>query len=528
MKSVLTLLLFLNLALHSFLWAQSKQALEINTLVITHITVIDATGAPAKSDMSVVISGDRITALGKASQVRTPKGAQVVDATGKYLIPGLWDMHVHTLWRDWFETFFPMFIANGITSVRDMYGDLERLTQLRNEQALGKLLAPRVVASGPIVDGPEPVWPGSISVSNESEARQAVTSLKQRGVDFIKVYTLLPRDAYLALANEAKKQGIPFAGHVPHSVGAAEASDAGQRSIDHLSDILLACSTDEAELRAEMLEARMNPKSPIASQERTRARLNRLLDTYSEAKATDLFARFVRNGTWQCPTLTQLRGDTFIEDGNFTNDSRLKYIPPSVKEIWDPRDVRAGYRMAVGFDLAKREFQKQLEVVGAMRRAGVEFLAGTDTPNPYCFPGFSLHDELALLVDAGLTPIEALQSATLGPAKYLGKLDSLGTVESGKIADLVLLDANPLEDIRNIQKINTVIIGGRLISPSERQEMLAGVEATTNQRASGWFIDMLVSHMIESAMVVVLLTIFLPLYLYYRQKRRRVRSLREP
>jgi len=272
----------------------------------------------------------------------------------------------------------------------------------------------------------------------------------------------------------------------------------------------------------------MNPKSPIASQDRTRARLNRLLDTYSEAKATDLFARFVRNGTWQCPTLTQLRGDTFIEDGNFTNDSRLKYIPPSVKEIWDPSDVRAGYRMAVGFDLAKREFQKQLEVVGAMRRAGVEFLAGTDTPNPYCFPGFSLHDELALLVDAGLTPMEALQSATLGPAKYLGKLDSLGTVESGKIADLVLLDANPLEDIRNIQKINTVIIGGRLISPSERQEMLAGVEATTNQRASGWFIDMLVSHMIESAMVVVLLTIFLPLYLYYRQKRRRVRSLREP
>src|SRR5262249_9860870 len=208
MKSVLTLLLFLNLALHSFLCAQSKQALEINTLVITHVTVIDATGAPAKPDMLVVITGDRITALGKASQVRAPKGAQVVDATGKYLIPGLWDMHVHTLWRDWSEAFFPMFIANGVTSVRDMYGDLERLTQLRNDQALGKLLAPRVVASGPVVDGPKPVWPGSISVSNESEARQAVTSLGQRGVDFIKVYTLLPRDAYLALANEAKKQGI--------------------------------------------------------------------------------------------------------------------------------------------------------------------------------------------------------------------------------------------------------------------------------------------------------------------------------
>jgi adenine deaminase len=184
--------------------------------------------------------------------------------------------------------------------------------------------------------------------------------------------------------------------------------------------------------------------------------------------------------------------------------------------------------MAVGFDLAKRQFQKQLEVVGAMRRAGVEFLAGTDTPNPYCFPGFSLHDELALLVETGLTPIEALQSATLGPAKYLGKLDSLGTVESGKIADLVLLDANPLEDIRNIQKINTVIIGGRRISSSERQEMLVEVEATTNQRASGWFIDVLVSHMIESAVVIVLLTLFLPLYLYHRQKRRRARSLREP
>jgi imidazolonepropionase-like amidohydrolase len=326
--------------------------------------------------------------------------------------------------------------------------DLLRLRQdFAKNIAKGSLPGTRMIVASPIIDGPRPICPNSIAVSNEDEGRKAVRDVKKSGADFVKVYSLLPRDAYFAIADEAKRQGLTFAGHVPSSVSPAEASDAGQKSIEHLTGI--------------------RPRRAMA------------LETYNDSKAAELFARFVKTETWQCPTLTVLRTHAYLGDENFRRDHRLKYIPPPVRERWGQRIANRNEENSAD---ANKVFQKELEIVGAMRKAGVQLLAGTDTGNPFCFPGFSLHEELALLVIAGLTPVEALRSATLNPAKFLGLDKTLGTIDQGKIADLVLLDANPLEDVRNTQRINAVISNGRLFDRKALNKMLADAEAATNQR----------------------------------------------
>ena len=292
------------------------------------------------------------------------------------------------------------------------------------------------------------------------------------GSDFIKVYSMLPRDAYFAIADEAKRQNMVFAGHVSEFVSAGEASDAGQKSIEHLTGVLVACSAKEGELRKEN-EARLRAdgfRGDTMTLEQSRA-----LDSFDAKQAAALFARFKRNGTWMCPTLSVLRAHAFIGDPNFRNDPRLKYIQNFLrKQFWEDA-FGFSSRAAEDNARARRVFQKQIAVVGMMKRAGVDFIAGSDTANPYVFPGFSLHDELALLVQAGFTPMEALQAATRDPARYLGRLDSVGTIEKGKIADLVLLDANPLAEIGNTRKINAVVVGGTLITKPELDKMLADV-----------------------------------------------------
>src|SRR6266478_4313890 len=440
-------------------------------LVFTHVTVIDATGAVAKPDMTLVIRDGRIAELGRSGKIRPPKGAQVVDASGKFLIPGLWDMHVHE-WNK--EAFFPLFIANGVTGVRDMFSPLPPIKQWRAEVAAGTTIGPQVAAAaGIILDGPNPgCAPCSIAVGNAAEGRKAVLTVKEMGADFIKVYSMLPRDAYFAIADEAKRQNMVFAGHVPEFVSAGEASDAGQKSIEHLTGVLVACSAKEEELRKEN-EARLRAdgfRGDTITLEQSRA-----LDSFDAKQAAALFARFKRNGTWMCPTLSVLRAQAFIGDADFRNDLRLKYIQNFLKKQFWEDAYGFSSRTAEDNARARRVFQKQIEVVGMMKRAGVYFIAGSDTANPYVFPGFSLHDELALLVQAGFTPMEALQAATRDPARYLGRLDSAGTIEKGKIADLVLVDANPLAEIGNTRKVNAVVVGGRLITRPELDKMLADV-----------------------------------------------------
>jgi imidazolonepropionase-like amidohydrolase len=292
-------------------------------------------------------------------------------------------------------------------------------------------------------------------------AARAVDDLKGRGADFIKLQSLIPREAVFAIADEAKKQGITFVGHVPDGVRASEASNAGQKSFEHLIGIFEGSSP----LEDEFIKGAKTEK--------------KFLSTYDPKRAATLLALLAKNQTWQCPTLVWERGGNLIDQTDFAHDTRAKYVPAYWKDVTWKRFTEEVEQDFNTDDLATRKqfVEKELEVVNAMHRAGIPFLAGTDTPpGVYIFPGFSLHEELQRLVAAGFTPMEALQTATLNPAKFFGMADRLGTIETGKSADLVMLDANPLEDIRNTQKIQAVFVNGRYLPRVELDRMLAGAE----------------------------------------------------
>ena len=469
----------------SFLPAQS--------LVIEHVTVIDATGGATQKNVDVAIDGDRIVTITKKFKPLPSQAQRIrfVEGKGKFLIPGLWDMHVHLGPP---EIFFPLLIANGITGVREMFSGIpmQTIRQWRaSRDAIGPDV-PRIVAPGfldgpPLLSGGQPP-PGAIAIGTAEQARSAVRALAATGVDFLKVYNSIPRDAYFALAEEARAIGIPFAGHVPEAVSPAEASDAGQRSQEHLINIMLACSTKEEELRAARVELMLSQKISGEARMRELGFPNPagLFDTYDPKKAAALFQTFVRNGTWQTPTLVLLDSFARARDEDVISDPRRKYFPKAWTQAWDPRNTFFLKDLFVPTD---REYnglnvrirvllERYQQLVGDMHRAGVEFLAGTDANGVSpVMPGFALHRELELLVASGLTPLEALQSATRNAARYLAAAKEAGTVEVGKAADLVLLNADPLLDIRNTQQIDSVVMRGRYFSRGDLDAMLAKVAA---------------------------------------------------
>lgn len=474
MKKLLAILLSFGLPVLSLAQANG----HAQSLVIAHVSIIDATGRAPMADMTVIVRDGRIIELGPSNNVRVPHEAQIINGAGKFLIPGLWDMHVHLAgvsanpaWSK--EIVLPLYLANGITGMRDMGSDLQVIKAWRKEIADGALPGPRIISPGPMLTRRKSKQPETLGVTNADEAVAAVRSLKQQGADFIKIISLA-REPYLALADEAKKQNIAFAGHVPEAITAAEASDAGQKSIEHLSGILIACSSREDELRAARTAAFAKPDGAAFARIITET-----LDSYDASKAAALFARFVKNGTWQAPTLVWSRVEAYMDKAS-ADDTRLKYLPRAVRAEWQPTKLTANTKPEE-FALQQRVFAKYLEIVGAMQRAGVQIIAGSDSLDPYVFPGFSLHEELTLLVKSGLTPMEALQAATRNAAKYLGLLNDYGTVEKGKIADLVLLDASPLADITNTQKISAVILGGRFMDKVALDQMLANVEKAANK-----------------------------------------------
>jgi imidazolonepropionase-like amidohydrolase len=440
-------------------------------LVITHVNVIDATGAPPLTDMTVIVREQRIAELGKSAAVRAPAAATTVDGRGKYLIPGLWDMHVHEVFGDWLprnEQVVPLlFVANGVTGVRDMGGDLDVLKEWRARIAAGQMLGPRMYIAGPMLDGPVPRFPSSAPVANANDGRKVVDDLRDRGVDFIKIQSLIPRDGYFAAAAEAKKVGLTFVGHVPDAVRASEASDAGQKSIEHFTGVFEGCSTIEDQL----INGRPRGPGPNVS-------------TYDAARAKTLIALMARNRTWQVPTLVWERGQWLVDDIDKTHDPLIKYAPAAWKDRTWPMFVH-DIMQTMDTDplpVRKRFFQMELEMTLAMFRAGVPFMAGTDTAaGVHVFPGFSLHEELELFVQAGLTPMQALQTATRNPAEFMGRLADMGTVAQGKLADLVLLDANPLDDIANTRKIRAVVLAGRYFDRASLDQMLQTVEKAAAQ-----------------------------------------------
>jgi imidazolonepropionase-like amidohydrolase len=465
--------------------AQAPPRAGITIIALTHVTVIDGTGAPPKPDVTIVLAGYRIADIGKGIPI--PHQARIIDATGSFVIPGLWDMHAHPddpeLWPSHptepeKTAQLTLLIANGVTGIRDMGGDLRHLQDWRTRIGASALIGPHIRACGPLLDGPKPMWPGSLAISTPEQARQAVIDLRRQRADFVKVYSGLSREAYFAIADEARKLKIPFAGHVPDSITPAEASDAGQASEEHLIQIIESCADKDA------IKKKLDELHDAAPAARRRAYIETLLATFDQKKADALFARFVKNNTWITPTIVAWQNNASYEEESAKYAERMKYLPRYIREYWDPKNNahlknRTPERLAAEKLLVK----KYLEIIAAMQKAGVKLMTGSDFgANPLLFPGWGVHDEMALFVKAGLTPMEAIQAATKNPAMFFGVDASVGTVEKGKIADLVLLSANPLEDINNTRKITAVFFDGKMFDRAELNRMLNSVAALANPK----------------------------------------------
>ncbi len=451
------------------------RALLVPPIVFVHATVIDPGSATVRPDQTVVIDGDRIAQVGDGGRIAVPKDAHVIDAANHYLIPGLWDMHVHSAFGDWFpggrDVILPLFIANGVTGVRDMGGDLDVLTRWRDSIMAGTLVGPRMVISGPMLDGyladgKSLRFPSSIPVKTPDDAVRAVRSLAAQHADFIKVQSEVPHDAYLAAAAEAHRLGLPIVGHVPWRVKLDEVIAAGQKSDEHLMGLFEGCSTHEDEFIA------------------GKGTLRLILEGYDPTRCDALLQRVAHAQLWQCPTLFWQKGENLLDLVDQDHQPLARYIPMSWRTgAWRrfSNEIIAGY----GPDsLARRQeyWHRNLTMTLALHRAGVPLLAGTDAaPGVFVVPGFSLHSELAEMVEAGLTPMEALQTATSNAGRFFGR-DDVGRIAPGAHADLVLLSTDPTRDIHNTTTIVTVVANGRVFDAAGIAQLLSGVERAAANR----------------------------------------------
>ncbi len=457
----------LSLLLSALLLLSSPGVAQI--LSITHVNVIDTETGEVAPDRTVTIEGTRIRSV-NPSKAQAPTSGKVIDGRGKYLIPGLWDMHTHVYFdrtaSDGDDLILPLFIANGITSIRDMGSNLDAVLRAREQVYSHHLLGPRMIVSGPMLDGPRSSYKAAIPISTPGDGRNAVDMLKQRGVNFIKVQSGVPREAYFAIADEAKKVNIPFEGHVPDAVRASEAIASGQRTFEHLIGIFEASSPDETKYLT-------GTKSP-----------GLFLASYDPARETAVIRLLAEHHVWQCPTLFWERGQWLVDVVDYTKDPNLSYAAHTwVADQW-PKSRSAILHSLDTDPLPTRQHfvTHELDLVRKLRSAGVPFLAGTDTPAGVdVIPGISLHLELQRFVAAGFTPLQALQTATLNPARFYGTVETEGTVRSGRRADLVLLEANPLDDIVNTQKISCVVADGRFFSKQD----LSKLREKLRQRAAG-------------------------------------------
>ena len=396
-----------------------------------------------------------LVAAGPASQTAVPAGAREIDGRGTFVIPGLWDMHVHAFFTNdasrfhtTTELILPLFIANGVTGVRDMGSNLDAILAARASVAAHQQIGPRIVTAGPMLDGPTSRYQVIIKVATADDGRAAVRQLHDRGVDFIKTQSAIPRDAYFGIADEAAKLGMHFEGHVPDAIRAREAVAVRQHSFEHLLGVFGASTTIE--------DAFVAGKKPSNAD---------VLAARSEANEKAIIALLAKNKVWQCPTILSDLGAA----ADLVSDPGLPYWLTNAVDGWKRRSLRTlDSTDAAAADVKRRYDAWELSLTTKLHAAGAPFLAGTDAPAGFdLVPGASLHSELEWLVRAGFTPVEALQTATINPAIYLGREKDLGTVEAGKIADLVVLAGDPLASIGNTRSVVAVVADGRFYPAPE-------------------------------------------------------------
>ena len=456
---------------------------KINNLVIKNVTIIDIhTGA--KAVQSIVIKDEKIAQIGSLDSLDFPPDAYVIDGSGQYAIPGLCDMHVHlTAWPEFKEKISGLFIANGVTSVRDMGGALDDILAFREKATQPGAVAPRLWVAGPIIDGSPPIMKEepqfnmpniSVTVDTPYEANQLVDELVKQGIDFIKGYEMLRPEVFTALLQRAQAHQLQAAGHLPIRMTIPEVLAVGQYDIQHLGGVCSGMKYECVTNPQDLLDDRVAILDECTHENGVELVMKILKNIPVKASEQDVDRRaeliqlFVEKGTWHTPTLVNGVGFRllgFEDDANWL--SGFRYLPKerqaTSQEFREKQEENA-------------EKQWTLETAGQMHAAGVKFLAGTDSPpTPLYVPGLALHYELKAMVQAGLSPLEALQTATINPAEFFNLTDELGSIEVGKCADLVLLEADPLTDISNSQCITSVISRGKFLSRNDLNDIFDGL-----------------------------------------------------
>jgi Amidohydrolase family len=456
-------------------WATSEGA-----VVLRNVTIVDVERNRLVPNRDVIILGDRIEGVQAGGTARAPQRGKVIDGSGKFLIPGLWDFHVHVFSAPGEEDLaLPLYILNGVTGIRDV-GALRTLPeQQRIVQAIARRerIGPRIVLSGALIDGPPGAWPGQMVAGNPDEGRARVRDARAAGWNFIKSYSLLSDATYRAIAAEARRQGLLLYGHIPESVLLETAVAAGHRSIEHFGRITQACSTAEVSM-INANAAALRSAEPMPALMQVMAGHNKTtLDHWDAQLCAQVARRLARAGVAVVPSL--MVSDFYLGKDPAPDDPRLRTIPAVVRAQWGQGDWRRQQMSAELLALAPRSVALDWKTFKLMHDAGVPMLAGTDAAyaNPFLFHGYTLHDELARYVQAGLTPHQALKTATVNPGKFLKRRDLAGRIAWRQKADLVLLDANPLQDIRATRRIHAVIANGRLFDRAALDELKREIEA---------------------------------------------------
>ena len=446
-------------------------------VIIRHVSIVDVEAAKTIAEQAVVLKGEDIVAVGSDSAIAKDwRADRIIEGEGRYLIPGLWDMHVHfgggpELIEE-NRALLPLYVANGITTIRDASGDLpDQVLTWRGEIAGGKLFGPRLLTSGAKIEGIAPLWKGTIEVGSEADVDAALDRLKNRDkVDFVKITdsTLKP-ELFLYALRRAKALGLKTSAHIPMALTTQQAVDAGISSIEHLDYAYNAGAKDEAAIAADFAAGRID-----------RAEANRRLDAgFDRDTAMAAYRRFAAKGVFVTPTLNGSRIIAYLDRDDHSTDEGLAYIGPKLRKTYDWRIERAAKADAAAIAARHKQIEDVAAILPMLAEAGVPIIAGTDAGflNSFNYPGFGLHDEIELFVEKGLTPAQALASATRAGPAWFGQLDRYGAIKPGMAADLVLLTKNPLEDIGATRAIDTVVLRGVVQDRAALDKMLADTRA---------------------------------------------------
>ena len=448
-----------------FVVACQTEKPESVDLLILNARIIDVSNGEVSEDQLIAIRQDTIRFVGEMADTSSYTASALLDANHRLAMPGLWDMHVHFRGGDTLiqenKNLLPLFLAHGVTTVRDAGGDITpAVLEWRKAIQKGQLDGPDIFTSGPKLDGPDPAWPGSLPITTAEDIPPALDSLEQLGADYVKTYDgSLTTEMYYEIVRQTEERGLKITGHMPFDASILEAADLGLDGTEHLYYAMTAASPVQDSLRA------LNKGF---------GSLPDYIETYDPQLAEEAFRKLGSREFYATPTLHVGHTIANLHQADHSGAPLLAFMGPSIQKTYERR-VRGAQNASP--EQQQRRAQMEgifISMVAPMQKAGITILAGSDCGpyNSYVYPGASLQEELILLVEAGLTPREALEASVINGPRFFELSDAYGSLAPGKVANLILLDRNPLEDIENIRSVSTVVKGAKVYDEDKIRDMM--------------------------------------------------------